>query len=57
MKGAKPNPEALKLYRDIWRTSRAFVWKNEQGEVWGGSGSGDSQGTGALAASLKAVSV
>ena len=31
-----PNPEAIKLYRDILRTCRAFVWRNEQGEVWGG---------------------
>ena len=34
MKG--PNPEAIKLYRDILRTCRAFVWRNESGEVWGG---------------------
>jgi hypothetical protein len=27
--------EALTLYRDILRTSRAFTWKTDKGEVWG----------------------
>lgn len=26
--------EALSLYRDVWRASFLFVWKNEKGEAW-----------------------
>lgn len=28
------NVEALRLYRDIIRSSRAFTWPNEKGELW-----------------------
>ena len=28
------NVESLRLYRDIWRASRAFTWPNEKGELW-----------------------
>ena len=26
--------EALSLYRDVWRASFLFVWKNEKGDEW-----------------------
>jgi len=26
--------EALSLYRDVWRASFLFVWKNDKGEDW-----------------------
>ena len=28
------NWESLRLYRDIWRASRAFTWPNEKSELW-----------------------
>mmetsp|Transcript_42812 Transcript_42812/g.167295 ORF Transcript_42812/g.167295 Transcript_42812/m.167295 type:complete len:94 (+) Transcript_42812:171-452(+) len=30
-----PSLEAIRLYRDILRTCRAFTWTNEAGERWG----------------------
>jgi hypothetical protein len=29
-----PNPEALRLYRDILRLARVFTWRNEKHELW-----------------------
>ena len=35
VKGIKPpNREALRLYREILRTTRAFYWPNDKGEPW-----------------------
>ena len=28
------NLESIKLYRDILRASRKFIWTNPQGELW-----------------------
>lgn len=30
----RPNSESLRLYRDILRACRPFVWKNEKGILW-----------------------
>ena len=29
-----PNPQALRLYRDILRMARLFTWRNEKHELW-----------------------
>lgn len=29
-----PNYESLRLYRDILRACRPFVWRNEKGVLW-----------------------
>ena len=28
------NREALRLYREVLRTAKAFYWNNEQGQPW-----------------------
>lgn len=32
------NREALRLYREVLRTARAFFWNNEHGEPWYAAG-------------------
>ena len=29
-----PNLESIRLYRDILRASRMFIWRNDKGELW-----------------------